>query len=173
MKLDLWDYAFLATSVVIIIGTALTAFAEFVWIGQDLAAIPALFFLIAVVVYGAKLVGRLKKTQGVNLFRLHRKIGVFIAVLIIVTFFHGIWDRIFMGEPFFWQHSEPLVTVSHGWLGLAIMVVALMQVVPSLVVKDRKRISRLHMIFGYTLLMLVVIQICLGFGAVLVELAGG
>jgi hypothetical protein len=173
MKMGWADIAIIATSLLILIGTAFTAETEFPWVVQDLAGIPGLFFSVASVIVGATLVGRLKRPQGVNLFRLHRKIGVFFAVLVVVTFIHGLWDRIAHGEQFFWQHTEPSVTVVHGWVGVIIMIMALSQVVPSLAVKDRRKTGKLHMILGYALLILLIIQIFLGIGTVLVETAGG
>jgi hypothetical protein len=173
MKVGWSDIAIIATSLLILIGTAFTAETDFPWVGQDLAGIPSLFFLVAAVLFGAMLFGRLKRPQGVNLFRLHRKMGVFFAVLIVITFFHGLWDRIAHGEPFFWQHTEPLVTVVHGWFGLILMILAISQVSSSLAVKDRRRIRRLHMTLGYVLLILLIVQIFLGIGTILVETAGG
>ena len=173
MKVGWSDIAIIATSLLIFIGTAFTAESDFPWVGQDLAGIPSLFFLVAALLFGAMLVGRLKKLQGVNLFGLHKKIGVFFAILIVVTFIHGLWDRIVHGEPFFWQHLSPLPMVVHGWIGLSIMILALTQVIPSLAIKNRKHIRKLHMILGYSLLVLVIIQIFLGVDLALVEFAGG
>jgi hypothetical protein len=50
----------------------------------------------------------------------------------------------------------------HGRFGLAVVVVALLQVIPSLVVKKRKKIRKLHQILGYALPFLVLIQVILG-----------
>lgn len=173
MKLGFSDIAIIATAVIILVGTVLTDQTEFPWVGQDLAAIPSFLFLIVTILFGAVLVGRLKRPQVVNLFRLHRKIGVFFAVLIVVTFIHGFWDRILMGEPFFWQHTYPLTTVLHGWFGLVLTIMALLQVIPGLAIKDRRKTRKLHMILGYTLLMVIIVEIFLGIGAALLELAGG
>ena len=173
MKVGWSDIAIIATSLLIFIGTAFTAESDFPWVGQDLAGIPSLFFLVAALLFGAMLVGRLKRPQGINLFRLHRKISVFFAALVTVTFFHGLWDRIAHGELFFWQHTEPLVTVVHGWFGLIFMILAILQVASSLAVKDRRKIRKLHMILGYALLILVIVEIFLGIETVLVETAGG
>lgn len=173
MKLSSWDVAIIATSLTVLVGTVFTVETEFPWIGQDLAGIPSLLFLVAAVFFGAMLVGRLKRPQGVNLFSLHRKIGVFFAALVVVTFIHGLYDRVAHGEPFFWQHTEPLVTVVHGWFGLIAMALALAQVVPSLAIKDRRKTRKVHMILGYTLSVMIVIQIFLGIWTVLVEVVGG
>lgn len=81
MKLGLSDLAIIATSLIILVGTVLTDQTEFPWVGQDLAAIPSLLFLVAAILFGAMLVGRLKRPQGGNLFRVHRKIGVFLFSL--------------------------------------------------------------------------------------------
>jgi cytochrome b561 len=174
MKLGFSDIAIIATALIILVGTVLTDTTAFPWVGQDLAAIPSFLFLVATIIFGAMLVARLKKPQGlVNLFRLHRKIGVFFAVLIVVTFIHGFWDRILMGEPFFWQHTYPLATVLHGWFALVLTIMALLQVIPSLAIKDRRNTRKLHMILGYALLVVIIIEIFLGIGSALLELAGG
>jgi hypothetical protein len=173
MKLGFSDIAIITTALIILVGTVLTDQTTFPWVGQDLAAIPSFLFLVAAILFGAMIVGKLKRPQGVNLFRLHRKIGVFFAVLIVVTFIHGFWDRILMGEPFFWQHTYPLVTVLHGWFGLILTIMALLQVISSLAIKDRRKTRKLHMILGYALLIVIIVEIFLGIGAALLELAGG
>lgn len=175
MKLGLSDLSIIATLIIALIGTALTFQTEIVWVGQDFAGIPSLFFLIAVILMGARLAGRLKTPQdrkGVNLFGIHKKFGVFFAFLVIVTFIIGLWGRIFHGELFFWEDSELSIAIIHGWFGLLITILALLQVVPSIVTKDRGRIRRLHLIIGYLLLIVIIIQILSGIGAAIVAFVG-
>jgi hypothetical protein len=173
MRLGFSDIAIIVTALIILIGTVLTDQTAYPWVGQDLAAIPGFLFSVTAILFGAMLVGRLRRPQGVNLFKVHRKIGVFFAGLIVVTFFHGLWDRILLGEPFFWQHTYPLVTVVHGWFGVILTIMVLLQVVPKLAIKDIRKTRKLHMILGYALVILIIIEIFFGIETALVELAGG
>jgi hypothetical protein len=84
----------------------------------------------------------------------------------------GLWGRIFHDELFFWEDTELSVAVVHGWFGLIITILTLLQVVPSFVIKDRSKIRKLHLIVGCLVLTLLIIQILLGIGAVLEALAG-
>ena len=175
MKLGFSDISIIATLITVLISTALTFQTEIVWVGQDFAGIPSLFFLIAVIFIGARLAGRLRTPpdhKGVNLLGVHKKFGVFFVFLIITTLIIGLWGRIFHGELFFWEDTELSVPVIHGWVGLLITILALLQVIPSLVIKDRSKIRKLHLIVGYLVLTVFIIQILLGIGAVLVALAG-
>jgi magnesium-transporting ATPase (P-type) len=142
---------------------------------QDFTAIPSLFFLLAIILLGARVSGRLKSIQGLrisNPLGVHKKFGVFFAILVIVTFVIGLWGQIFHGEPLFWEDTEPSVAMIHGWLGLVITILALLHVVPSIGTKDRRKTRRLHLIFGYMILAVLVVQILLGFWAALGSLTG-
>jgi hypothetical protein len=55
MRLGFSDLAIIATLILIIVGTAFTAFTEFVWVGQDLAGIPSLIFLAAAILFGCQI----------------------------------------------------------------------------------------------------------------------
>jgi hypothetical protein len=144
---------------------------EIRWVGHALAGIFSLVFSVAAAVLGAMMVGRIRKMQGVNLFRLHRKITIYLALLIVGTFFYGLWDRTSHGEPLFWQHVEPLATVVQGWFGLVVTIITVVQIVPCLAAKDRRKTRKLHMILGYALVLSLVIQTFLGIEAALVESA--
>jgi hypothetical protein len=171
MKLGLVNIAIAVSSVLVLVVYAFTANTDIRWVGHALAGILSLLFSIAAAMVGAMLVGRIGRAQGVNLFRLHRKITIYLAALIIVTFSYGLWDRVSHGEPLFWQHIEPLATVVHGWFGLVVTIMAVAQVIPCLVVKDRIRTRKLHMFLGYALVVSLVLQTFLGILAALIEVA--
>lgn len=170
MKFGFSDAAIVVSALSVIIVFAFTAQTDIRWVGHGLAGVYSLLFSIAATFVGAMIVGRVKRPQGVNLFALHRKITIYLTALIAATFIYGIWSRIAHGEPLFWQHTEPLVTVIQGWFGLVVMVAAVAQVFPCLTAIRKNR--KLHMILGYALLVMLVVQTWLGFGAAMIESAG-
>ena len=169
MKLGITDVAIAVSALSIIIVFAFTYQTDLRWTGHGLAGVCSLLFSIAATLIGAMIVGRVKRPQGINLFALHKKITIYLAALIVATFVFGIWSRIAHEEPLFWQHSEPIVTVVQGWFGLVVTVAAIVQVLPCLTVKRKNR--QLHMILGYALTIMLVIQTWLGFGAAIIEIA--
>lgn len=173
IRLSLSNVAIIFSSLLIIIIFALTAETELHWVGHALAGVLSLLFSMATAIVGAMLTGRIRRLQGINLFRLHKKLSIYLAILVLAAFFLGVWARVAYGEPLFWQHTDPLIMVVQGWFGLVVTVAALAQIIPCLTVKDRRKMRRLHMILGYVLVILLVVQMFLGVGAALVEIAGG
>jgi len=72
----------------------------------------------------------------------------------LVTFFYGLWVTS--------QHGKPLLESVHGWLGLIIALGAVMQLIPSIIIKKRIKIKTSHMILGYLLASLVVLEVAWG-----------
>ncbi len=124
------------------------------WVGHALLALIGLGLLVSTVAIGPVLSGRIKKGRDPNTFRTHRRLGIWSAIFLEVTFFYGIIVADQTGTPF--------LSSIHGPLGAAIAVLIAIQVVPSLVVKGRKRIRRAHMVLGFTLLILVILQVAYG-----------
>jgi len=172
MKLAWSDVAIIVSALMITIVFVLTADTDLRWVAHGLAGIFSLIFSVAAALVGAQIVGRIKRPKGINLFKLHRKIAIYLAALVVITFAQGLWDRIAHGEPLFWQHVEPLGIVVQGWFGLFVTILAISQLVPALVVKDRRKIRKLHRILGYTMVISLVIQTFLGVEAALVESMG-
>lgn len=173
VRVGISDVAIILSSLSIVIFFAFTAETEIRWVGHALAGIFGLTFSTAAAVVGAMQVGRIRRIQGINLFSLHRKITVYLAMLIVGVFFYGLWSRTTHGELLFLQHADPLVTVTHGWFGLILMIIAIAQVLPCLVAKNRRKTKKLHMILGYALVLSLVLQTFLGVGAGLIEVAKG
>jgi hypothetical protein len=134
---------------------------EIFWIAHAIAGTVSLIFAILVAVSGATVTGRVRRVRGLN-FRLHKRLGISLVLLIGVTFFYGPYARWLHDEFLFWQHTEPWEPVFKGWLGLGILIVAVSQVILSLAVKNRRRIRKLHMIIGYSLVILIVIETVVG-----------
>jgi hypothetical protein len=163
------DIAIIASLLMIVIVFVLTAGTSARWVGHALAGIISLIFSVAAALVGAILVGRVKGPKGIKWFRLHRKIAIWLAVIITITFVQGLFDRYSHVELLFWQHTEPLTLVIKGWLGLTVTIVAIVQVLLSLVVKDRRKVKKIHMMLGYTLIILLAIITILGIEAAWVE----
>lgn len=144
---------------------------EIRWLSHAIAGIISLLLAIVVVLIGAMSAGRIKSMRGVNLVKPHRKLSIYLSLLILGTFFLGVWSRNVHGEPLFWQDVEPLAAFLQGWLGLLISIIAFSQVIPCLVVKDKRKTRGLHSILGYALVLLLIIQTVLGVQLIIAETA--
>lgn len=113
-----------------------------------------MFFAILVVYNGAKLTGRINGKKGAKTFKLHRLLSLLFGITAIGTFFYGLWVTS--------QHGVPVLLSVHGWLGLSITLFAITQLLPCIFVKKRTKIKIPHMIIGYILLVLVIIQVVWG-----------
>ncbi len=105
--------------------------------------------MISVLVTGAMLKGRIERNQT-NLFPLHKKLGIYFSAFILGTFLYGLLIKI--------QHEEQVLTSVHGRLGLILLLIVILQLIPSLAVKDRTRIRVPHKILGYAFLPLMFLE---------------
>lgn len=131
------------------------------WIAHAVTGTVSLVFAALTTTAGAVVRGRAKRIQGLNL-KIHRRLGIALVFLIGITFFYGPYARWLHDEFLFWQHTEPLGPVFKGWLGLAVLVIAVLQAALSLSVKDRNRIRKLHTIIGYSLVALLIVETVAG-----------
>lgn len=112
------------------------------WIVHALIAIISLLLIIYTLATGAMLKGRIKKKPG-NIFRLHRRNGVYFGAFILGSFIYGLLMKL--------QHGESILSSTHGKLGLIIVLIVILQVIPGLVLKNRAGYRGLHKIMGYSL----------------------
>jgi len=127
----------------------------FDWAGHAIVSIIGFIFALLILITGAKLTGRIKKIDGLNSFNLHRAASILFSLFMVGTFFYGL--LVTSG------HETPLLSSSvHGWLGLLIVIFALLQVIPSVFIKKRNKIKFPHMMIGYSLVFLVMLQIIVG-----------
>lgn len=119
------------------------------WVGHALIAIVSLVLMIYTLTTGAMLKGRIKKSSG-NLFKFHKRSGIYFGAFILGSFIYGLWIRL--------QHGESILSSVHGKLGLIILLIIILQLVPSLVLKNRATYRRLHKIMGYTLAPILIID---------------
>jgi len=119
------------------------------WIGHALIAIISLILIIYVIATGAVLRGRIKRSSG-NIFKLHRRSGIYFGAFILGVFIYGLWIRL--------EHGESILSSVHGKLGLIILFIVVFQVIPSLVLKNRARYRGLHRIIGYALAPILILD---------------
>lgn len=124
------------------------------WLGHAIVSVIGLVLAFLVVYYGAKLTGRIKGKKGAKTYKIHRILSLLFGITMIGTFFYGLWVTS--------QHGAPVLLSVHGLLGLIIALFALAQLLPCLFVKKRTKIKIPHMMIGYILLVLVVIQVIWG-----------
>ena len=124
------------------------------WLGHAILGFAVLFLVVCILITGASLSGRIKGWDGKNLFKIHKRISILLSVVVMSTFFYGLWVTSL--------HGKPLLSSIHGWLGLAIAVLAVIQLVPSLVIKERTKLKTPHMLLGYTLALLVLLEVVWG-----------
>jgi hypothetical protein len=119
------------------------------WIGHALIAIISLMLIIYVLTTGAMLRGRIKRSSG-NIFKLHKKGGIYFGAFILGLFIYGLWIRL--------QHGESILSSVHGKLGLIILLIMIVQLFLSLVFKNRARYRGLHKMMGYALAPILIID---------------
>ncbi len=119
------------------------------WIGHALIAITSLLLMIYALTTGAMLRGRIKRSSE-NLFKLHKKGGIYFGAFILGSFIYGLWIRL--------QEGESILSSVHGKLGVIILLIAILQVIPGLILKNRARYRGLHKIMGYALAPILIID---------------
>jgi uncharacterized membrane protein YraQ (UPF0718 family) len=129
-------------------------------------AVTLTFAFIGIII-GAMITGRIKKYTFGNLLKTHLVVNGYVTILLIGTFLYGIWARITHGEPMFFQSNDPLATMLKGWLGVVLILVAMIQILPCIMVKNKQRKKNVHMVFGYLLLLFLIVQTLLGVYATL------
>jgi len=80
--------------------------------------------------------------------------SMWFSLFVIGTFVLGLLTTL--------EHGEPLLQSPHGIVGLTLFLMAVIQLVPSLLIKQRDRIRALHMVVGYTIVPVFILQTVLG-----------
>ncbi len=110
--------------------------------------------MVGVILTGAGQKGRIQATRLRPIFRYHKMISTWFSLFVIGTFILGLLTTM--------EHGEPLLESPHGMIGLVLVLMAIVQLVPSLLIKKRARIQVLHMVIGYTIVPVFILQTILG-----------
>lgn len=105
--------------------------------------------MIYIITTGAMLKGRIQKSSG-NVFRLHKRGGIYFGAFILGSFIYGLWIKL--------QRGESILSSFHGKLGLVILLIVFLQLFLSLVFKNRAKYRELHKMLGYSLAPILVID---------------
>jgi hypothetical protein len=124
------------------------------WIGHAFASVTGLVLVLIAAVNGAILAGRLSRTGATKVFIFHKNMGLLFGFFMVGTFTFGLWITS--------SHGEPVMSSVHGWLGLATIIIAALQVIPRFAFKQNSKVRFPHKILGYTAVFLVVIQTAWG-----------
>ena len=125
------------------------------WIGHAAIALTGLAFLTAHIFTGAMVRGRVKTSRLPGRFRLHRMTSIWFGVFVVATFVQGLLTTA--------GHGEPVLESPHGIIGLALAVLVIVQVVPSILIRNRGRLRFPHMVVGYAIVPLYLLQVVVGF----------
>ncbi len=126
------------------------------WIGHAMTAGVGLLLLAIVILTGMIQNNRIRSGRFRHIFFYHRTIASGFGLFVIVTFILGLAST-----------AGPLFQDLHGILGGIITGLVVLQVVPSLLVRTRVKIKKIHSVVAFLILPLYTVQIILG-----LEMAG-
>lgn len=133
---------------------ALTFGKETRWIGHAVTSTIGMILMVVVILTGAVQKGRFRTIRLHQVFRYHKMASTWFSLFVIGTFILGLLTT--MG------HGEPLLESPHGIVGLTLVVMAIIQLVPSLLIRKRARIRALHRVVGYAIVPVFILQTVLG-----------
>jgi hypothetical protein len=133
---------------------ALTFGKETRWIGHAVTSTIGMILMVVVILTGAVQKGRFRTLRLHQVFRYHKMASTWFSLFVIGTFILGLLTT--MG------HGEPLLESPHGIVGLTLVVMAIIQLVPSLLIRKRARIRALHRVVGYAIVPVFILQTVLG-----------
>ncbi len=109
--------------------------------------------MVCTIATGAMLKGRIKRKQT-NVFSLHKKAAIYFGTFILGTLLYGLLLEI--------QHGEPVLTSTHGKLGILLLLIVIFQIIAGLIFGGRTKIRKLHTILGYSLAPLMLLEVSWG-----------
>jgi hypothetical protein len=127
------------------------------WIGHSVTGTAGLVLLIMVIVTGAIRSGRLQSLTFRQVHFTHKIASVAFSGIAVGTFFLGLLVMV--------GHGEPVMTTVHGWTGLIVAALSTVQLLPSLFITRRQSIRKIHMIIGFLIVPLFLLQVFLGLNA--------
>ncbi|HEC92276.1 MAG TPA: DUF4079 family protein [Candidatus Atribacteria bacterium] len=103
---------------------------DYNWIIHAILSLASLIILVLLTLYGLSIRGIIKIIKTKNKYNIHKKLGISLLVLIIITFSYGLWLS--------FLHEQNLLSTLHGLTGVIILSLTLIQVALSLIIKKKK-----------------------------------
>jgi len=157
MELRILNIIFIVAIILAVTSIVLGCVLELHWIGHATTGIISFLLAALIIVFGLMLKGRIRRVKGINIVKVHKRASILLGIFVLETFRYGLWF-----SSWRYEFKISLPESFHGQLGLTILVLAALQLIPSLIVKSRRKIRIPHMILGYTLSALIIIQLLLG-----------
>jgi hypothetical protein len=126
------------------------------WIGHAVTAFAGLALMITAVLSGAVQKGRIQRIHIRNAYRFHRMASIGFCLFVIGAYVLGILTTMKFGGQ--------LVKYPHGVVGLILVLMAVVQLLPFLLVKRRAGIQALHRLTGYIIIPVFILQLIAGLG---------
>jgi cytochrome bd-type quinol oxidase subunit 2 len=127
---------------------------QYNWVGHALLSVIALILSIIMIFTGGLITKRFKKPIMKNAFKTHKIVTRSFFVIILITFFYGLWLTS--------THDTPLLNSAHGIIGLIIIIFTILALLLNPCFVNNKKVSKIHSYFGFVILLLVIIQIIFG-----------
>jgi hypothetical protein len=107
---------------------------------------------------GTKNAGRFGKSKITkNTFNIHRILAIITGIIVIISFSLGFVLGNGLTIEFTFEGGG-----FHGLTGLLAVILVLLQIIPSLIIKRRKKIKLIHRIIGYSLLINLTVHLTTG-----------
>ena len=151
----LWVHLLILSGLILtILATGLSYNEEDRWVGHAVAGVFSLILVITIMTTGGMLTGRLRSWENVRVFPIHRTVSIWFSIFVIGSFLFGLSVTALQGKP--------VLAGAHGLLGLVVAVMAAVQLIPSLLTKNRASLREVHKVVGYLLAPLVTLQVIAG-----------
>ena len=151
----LWVILLILSGLILtILAAVLTYNEENRWVGHAVAGVFSLILIITIMMTGGMLTGRLRSWENVRVFPVHRTVSIWFSIFVIGSFLFGLGVTALQGKP--------VLGGAHGLLGLVVAVLAAVQLIPSLLTKNRASLREVHKVVGYLLAPLVTLQVIVG-----------
>jgi hypothetical protein len=127
------------------------------WILHAITGSAGMVLLVMVIVTGAIRSGRISSLHFRQIHFIHKTASVGFSGIAVGTFFLGLLVTAGMGEE--------VLRSFHGLIGLAVAALSTFQLLPSLFITQRQSIRKVHMVVGYLIVPLFLLQVYLGINA--------
>lgn len=120
--------------------------------------ITSFILCLITVVFGAKTAGKFGKSRiSKTSFKTHKFLSITTGILVTISFLLGLFT-----SGGFEPEIELELEGPHFWTGLTAFILILLQILPSLIIKKRKKIRLIHRYIGYMLFIILLIQLVSG-----------
>ncbi len=120
--------------------------------------ISSFTLILITVIFGTKNAGRFGLSRITkNTFNTHRILAIITGIIVVISFSLGILVDNVLNIEYTFEFGG-----IHGLTGLIAVILVFLQIIPSLIIKKRKKIKLIHRIIGYLLVIDLAVQLTTG-----------